>query len=273
MQLWVPGVVTARTPLGQHVAFALSRGITVTIGRETLEWLVSTDDPAFPEDQTNFVIAVAQTVAPSIVPHMVTIESDLPAGVGLGSSNAAVAAGILMAEKLRDHHVNTTDKLAIAATFEPNEAANRAILLGGGLFLADPVATATPLQLQGLQAVAYLPTNAAQPAAPSHYAEAVDHEALAHLPAGDTAWLAGHLPLTPLTAQLSTEYYPHAEMVARAVKAAGGYGCFLAGNGPTLICVAPGQDQAFVAALNQRLHAGHLLPLHLSTTGATVTQA
>lgn len=262
MEIWVPGTVTSK--LQPQVAVAIDRGLTVTVEAETFEWVVDHDDPTLPHDQSNLIVAVAQSVVPSLVPHHLRVTNTLPVGQGLGSSLAATIAGVTLAETLTGTPLAPADKRARIGFFEPNPPAIDAVLTGTGPVTAH-------LRGTGLQAAYYLPDQLSEPAVPfSLPAAAPDAAALiAAIVAEDTGWLRAHFPLR---AQVSPAYFPHAEMIARTVQATGGISCFASGNGPALICLAPSRLRDFIPKLRDRLKAGTVTPLTLSDRGLRVRE-
>ncbi|WP_225046550.1 hypothetical protein [Lacticaseibacillus kribbianus] len=266
MEIWVPGTVTSLVQ--PAFAFAIDRGLRVAVGPAWYEWEVAHDDPTLPHDESNLIVAVAQSVVPGLEPHQLTVTSSLPTGMGLGSSLAATLAGVSLASALGAAPLAEHDLIAQTAFFEPDELAIRTALLGGGRQLtASGVA---PLDITGLQGAVYLPTQVpavAVPARPTVAPPAIA-DLLDAMQAGDGGWLRAHFPLE---AQVTPSYYPHAEMVSRAVLATGGFTCFAAGNGPALICLAKATVPDFLLRLREQLTAGTVLPLTVSAQGLSVT--
>ncbi|WP_461225390.1 GHMP family kinase ATP-binding protein [Lacticaseibacillus suihuaensis] len=265
MKIWVPGTVTSLVQ--PAFAFAIDRGVTVTVGPAWYEWEVAHADPTLPHDESNLIVAVAQTVAPGLEPHQLSVASTLPTGMGLGSSLAATLAGVSLASALGDHPLSENEQIAHTAFFEPDELAIRTALAGGGLQQGE-TGTA-PLSIAGLQGAVYLPTQVpavAVPARPTLAPPAIA-DLLAAMQRCDGTWLRRHFPLE---AQVTASYYPHAEMVSRAVVATGGFACFASGNGPALICLAPAALPDFLVRLRERLTAGTVLPLTISAEGLSI---
>ncbi|WP_179395838.1 hypothetical protein [Lacticaseibacillus absianus] len=255
MKIWVPGTVTSK--LQPQLALTIDRGLTVTVGPESFEWTVTHDDPTLPHDQSNLIVAVAQSVAPALMPHRLAVHSTLPCGQGLGSSLAATVAGVTLAETLGAQPLSLAARMDRVAFFEPNRHAIAVVLTGHNRTTA---LLHGPSDLQG---AVYLPDQLVAPAVPTDLtATPPDLAALVGaLHAHDSAWLRTHFPLS---AQVSASYYPHAEMIARGVQATGGITCFASGNGPALICLAPATLRDFIPKLRDRLKAGRVTPLALS---------
>ncbi|WP_390407543.1 GHMP family kinase ATP-binding protein [Lacticaseibacillus jixiensis] len=277
MRIRVPGVITSRSPLGQNLAIAIDAAITVSVEEESLDWTVAHHDPHLPHDQTNMIVAVAEELAPWLLPHQLQITSTLPVGAGLGGSNAATIAGVLMANKLARLDLDDAGIKTAVARYEPYPAAVAAALTGGMQYRDPTSDTLTALPIAAYQWYIYTPDHFVEASVPAHYpfndTTAEDYRGLVlALQHGDDAWLRGHFPIESLRSQVTPEYFPQAEMVTRAVLQCGGYGCFVAGNGPALVCLAPLSETRFATMLRRVLSAGDLLPIQINTTGALVSE-
>lgn len=276
MRIRVPGIITSRSPLGQHLAVAIDAAITVSVEEESLDWVVAHDDPRLAHDQTNMIVSVAERTAPWLLPHHLQVTSTLPVGQGLGGSNAATIAGILLADKLAHLELSKAEIIATASSYEPYPAALAAAMDGGMQFVDPTTGAAQRIALAPFQWFIYCPNQFVEASVPSHFANttatAKDYQHLRQaLATGDDDWLRHHFPVEDLRSQVTEEYYPQAEMVSRAVLKCGGYGCFAAGNGPALVCLAPAPAARFETLLRRTLTAGDLLHLDINTTGAIVT--
>lgn len=273
MEIKVPSVIASRVPVLAQLAMAINLNITVTVGPETLEWEIETDQPNIPRDQTNLVVAVAEAAAPAIVPHQLTIKSTLPNGVGLGSSNAAVVAGIKLAANLAASDASPAQQVAFAHEYEPNDLATQTILAGGTFVAATEGKTPIKLPAPPVQLFCYLPTNFGEAAVVDHPAPAdptVFAALIQAIQTNDRAWFHARLPLASLKNQVTAAYFPQAEMVARAVQTSGGYGCFVAGNGPALICLVPPENKTFAQHFKHTLSGGDLYRLQVDQQGTVV---
>lgn len=93
----------------------------------------------FPVDDSNLILhalrfAAAELDAPPPTGH-VTVESDIPIGVGLGSSAAAVIAGLLLGVRYAGHDGDAREVLRWAEKIE-GHVDNAAAAYHGGLVLA-----------------------------------------------------------------------------------------------------------------------------------------
>lgn len=263
MAIWVPGTITSR--IQPDLALAIDRGVALDIGDESFEWHITSNDDLLPTDQTNLIISVAETVDPLLVPHDLTLHTTVKTGVGLGASLAATMLGIELAATLGDKPVPLSRKLEVADFFEPNRAAIEATLYGGCLVFNGPK-NVLNFGTELVQGAIYLPDKVVdtpvppEPAKTSATAQAVMNAMMS----ADGDWLDHHFPLRE---QVTEDYFPHAEMVARAVRAAGGFTTFVSANGPALVCLAETRQTDFFPQLQRRLTAGSVAPFHLSRKG------
>lgn len=276
MRIHVPGVITSRSPLGQNLATAITAGLNIDVEEESLDWQIDHHEAKLSHDESNMIVSVADSVAPGLLPHRLVLTTDLPVGVGLGGSNAATLAGIMLADQLADLHLSEAQIIEAALGYEPFPAALHAAL-HGGMQTYDPRTERLERQaVQALQWVIYTPDQFVEASVPTHYTaqnvNAADYARFTKaLAKADDNYLRNHLPLEPLRTQVTPEYFPQAEMVNRAVIQCGGYGCFVAGNGPALVCLAPVRSTRFVELLKHSLSAGQLLVTAVDTTGATIS--
>lgn len=276
MHIHVPGVITSRSPLGQNLATAITAGLTLEIKEESLDWQIDHHEAKLSHDQSNMIVSVADRVAPGLLPHHLVLTTDLPVGMGLGGSNAATLAGIKLADQLAELHLTEAQVVEIALGYEPFPAALQAAL-HGGMQTYDPRTERLERQaVQALQWVIYTPDQFVEASVPAHYTgqnlNAADYARFTKaLAKADDNYLRNHLPLEPLRTQVTPEYFPQAEMINRAVIQCGGYGCFVAGNGPALVCLAPLKATRFVDLLQRSLTAGQLLVTEIDTTGTIIS--
>ncbi|WP_407895591.1 hypothetical protein [Lacticaseibacillus sp. N501-2] len=275
MRIHVPGVITSRSPLGQNLATAITAGLNIDVEEESLDWQVDHAEAKLAHDQSNMIVSVADSVAPGLLPHRLVLTTDLPVGAGLGGSNAATLAGIMLADQLANLHLSEAQIIQTALGYEPYPAGLQAAL-HGGMQTYDPRTERLERQtVEPLQWVIYLPDHFSEASVPSHYLgqniNPADYARFTKaLAKADDNYLRSHLPLEPLQTQVTPEYFPQAEMVNRAVMQCGGYGCFVAGNGPALVCLAPVKAIRFVDLLHRSLTAGQLLVTDIDATGTTI---
>lgn len=265
MAIWVPGTITSR--IQPDLALAIDRGVALEIGAESFDWHIASNDATLPTDQTNLIVSVAETVDPLLVPHELTLHTTVKTGVGLGASLAATMLGIELAAAIGDTPVPLSKKLAVADFFEPNRAAIEATLYGGCLVF-NGSKNVLNFGTELVQGAIYLPDKVVETPVPPEptKSRATAQAVMNAMMSADGDWLERHFPLKE---QVTADYFPHAEMVARAVRAAGGFTTFVSANGPALVCLAETRQAEFFPQLKQRLTAGTVAPFHLSRKGVS----
>jgi homoserine kinase len=232
------------------LALTLRNRVEITPARETRVVVEGEGAGLLPENEDNLVLLAMQHLAryagQPLPPVHVLQQNAIPVGSGLGSSAAAVTAGLLAAGALLDTELPAPLLLALATELE-GHADNVAAALYGGLVLVAGEEV-LPLPVAPLRAVVVLPavtlsTQAARAALPESVprADAVfnlgqmglllqalaqgDHDLLARAMA-DRLHQPYRVPLIPGMAA-----------ALEAAHAAGAAAC-LSGAGPSLIAFA-----------------------------------
>jgi homoserine kinase len=136
-----------------------------------------------PRDASNLILKSMQSAAAaahaSLPPVQLNVQNDIPLGVGLGSSAAAIVAGILLGGKLSGTELSSADALRLAAEIEGHPDNVAAALHGGFVVAAMPEGAADVLVAkanvsQALDFVAVipdipLPTENARAVLPAQY--------------------------------------------------------------------------------------------------------
>lgn len=136
-----------------------------------------------PRDAGNLILKAMQRAAAaahaSLPPVQLDVQNDIPLGVGLGSSAAAIVAGILLGGKLCGTELSSADTLRLAAEIEGHPDNVAAALHGGFVVAAMPegaesilVAKANVSQALDFIAVipdVALPTEKARAVLPAQY--------------------------------------------------------------------------------------------------------
>ena len=222
------------------LAAALSPNLELEV-EETGEFFVHSDVPGVPTDRTNLCVRAFEALHPAdgIAFHL---RSEIPVASGLGSSAAAIVAGLSAAD-----HIYELDaplfELARELEGHPDNVA--ASLYGGFVICAgdDPVRFDPP---PGLEAVLAIPpeqveTARAREAMPDEVplADAVDNVAHASLLvlglARDDFSLIGRGLADRLHQERRRELYPRSmELLERAVEL-GAVGATISGAGPAVL--------------------------------------
>lgn len=219
-------------------------GITITIEGEGVEEL--------PLDYSNLILRAAERLYEKegkIFPKGIEIEcrNQVPVSSGLGSSSAAVIAGLLGAKKMLNSAVSNQDLLELAVEFE-GHADNVAACLLGGLVITTSSTNGwitEKIPIHPLNLVVVLPkinlsTRQARAALPKtvKYHDAVSNLAntalLVHALREGRKDLLYNAMQDSLHQPYRLSLIPGAEQAIRAAYHAGAYGAALSGAGPSL---------------------------------------
>jgi len=220
-------------------------------------------------------------------PHLdLTVRSDIPMGAGLGSSAAAVAAGLLIGCALTDRDPDPGDLLQLGASIEGHPD-NLAAALYGGLALVVPVAG-------GLDVLTFVPTASVRPFILLPRERLATSEARRALPddvslsdaisnsarmAGLVALLSGVVSpesdrLWTYTHDLLHQPYraPLMPHTAGALERLRGEGvpAALSGAGPSIVCLVVRGEEEGTTKTVEEIDGWELLELDWDTDGARI---
>ena len=165
------------------IALNLYLRASATSGKSALVSYRGPNADQIPLDATNLIVKAMQraasTVHASLPSVQLDVQNDIPLGVGLGSSAAAIVAGILLGGKLCGTELSSADALRLAAEIEGHPDNVASTLHGGFAVAAMPEGAADVLVAkanvsQALDFVAVipdvaLPTEKARAALPAQY--------------------------------------------------------------------------------------------------------
>ena len=224
------------------LAAALSLHLELEV-EETGEFFVHSDVPGLPTDRTNLCVQAFERLHPA---DGVTfqIRSEIPASAGLGSSAAAIVAGLAAADHMYELDAPLFD-LAVELEGHPD---NVAAALHGGFVICpgpgeEPVRFDPPAGLEGVLAVPdhEVPTAEARAAMPVEVplAEAVHsagHAALLVLGlAKDDFSLIGRGLHDLVHQPRRRSLYPHSMELVERAEQLGAVGATISGAGPTVL--------------------------------------
>lgn len=222
------------------LAAALSLSLELEV-EETGSFAVECDTPGVPLDRDNLCVRAFERLHPADGIRF-RIRSEIPASSGLGSSAAAIVAGLAAADHLYELDAPLLEH-AVALEGHPDNVA--AALLGGFVICADerPVRLEPPAALEGVIAIppTAVPTAEARAALPEQVplADAVHNVAHAAvlalgLASGDLGAIARGLS-DRLHQDRRAHLYPRSiELIGRAVEL-GALGGTISGAGPTAL--------------------------------------
>ena len=132
MKIIVPAT-TANIGLGfDSIGIAVDLYLTLTVVEPSNEWKIEHQfGEAVPTNQENLIIETALAVCPTLQPHYLVCESDIPMTRGLGSSSSAIVAGIELANQLGNLNLTPQQKVEWATKLEGHPDNVAPAILGG----------------------------------------------------------------------------------------------------------------------------------------------
>ena len=132
MRIIVPAT-TANIGLGfDSIGIAVDLYLTLTVVESSKKWKIEHPfGEAVPTNQENLIIETALAVCPTLQPHHLVCESDIPMTRGLGSSSSAIVAGIELANQLGKLNLTPQQKVEWATKLEGHPDNVAPAILGG----------------------------------------------------------------------------------------------------------------------------------------------
>ena len=132
MKIIVPAT-TANIGLGfDSIGIAVDLYLTLTVVEPSSEWKIEHPfGEAVPTNEENLIIETALAVCPTLQPHHLVCESDIPMTRGLGSSSSAIVAGIELANQLGELNLTPQQKVEWATKLEGHPDNVAPAILGG----------------------------------------------------------------------------------------------------------------------------------------------
>ena len=239
------------------LATALSLGLELDV-EETGEFSVETGVPGIPTDRSNLCVRAFEALRPADDLSF-RISSEIPPSAGLGSSAAAIVAGLSAADHMYELDAPIFE-LASEMEGHPDNVA--AALFGGFVVCAgeEPARFDPPPGLEGVLAIPQepVPTAEARAALPDEVpvADAVHNIAHASLLvlglARDDFSLIGRGLSDRLHQDRRAHLYPRSMELVRRAQELGAVGATISGAGPTVLFWAHWQQTGnLLAALKQ----------------------
>ncbi|MCF6139620.1 homoserine kinase [Pseudalkalibacillus berkeleyi] len=255
-QIRVPASTANLGPGFDSIGIALDRYLTIKV-YPSCNWKVNTLAPfqfCFPTDERNLIVKTALRTAQlfdyDLHPHLIEVESEIPAASGLGSSAAAIVAGIELANLVGKLGLSRKKKLELAAKFE-GHADNVGASLYGGLVVTSMMKD--NVELQSIPDLDFrvivvtpteeLKTEVSREILPEwlRFSEAVDAGTRSNLLIAALCqkdWpVVGRMMRHDLYHQpYRKPIIPHYEKVEEIADNHGAFGVALSGAGPTIAC-------------------------------------
>lgn len=288
----VPGSSANLGPGFDSIGLALNLYLRLEV-EESDTWEVVMGSPeleVFPKDETNYVIKIAIQTATkynqTLPSCRIKMTSDIPLARGLGSSAAAIIAGIELANSLCDLGLSNDEKFKIASEIEGHPD-NVGASLFGGLVIGsqqDDEVHAVVYRDLDFDVIAVVPkeellTKDSRNVLPHElsFSEAVKAGAISNvlvaaLLRGDYS-LAGQMMKKDLYHQpYRRKLVPHMQAIEERAYSAGAFGVALSGAGPTILCCCEkGQGKGLLEQLRSQNGAMTYLQLEIDRKGSHVS--
>lgn len=261
-QIRVPGSTANLGPGFDSIGVALNLYLTLDVTPQT-EWEFVHIGPNTPDDTTvenHLVYKIAQQVAiqfnTKLPPCKVTMQSELPLARGLGSSAAAIVAGIELANQLGNLQLSTEQKLTISSQIEGHPDNATASVVGGITIssMIEEEADTIQIPVEGVSFVVIIPnyelkTADARAVLPDDFKRsyAVSASANANMLVANLLqrnfkkvgyYMEQDLFHEPFRAKIVQNFFE----IKQYAKQFGAYGTALSGAGPTMISLVPNHE-------------------------------
>ncbi|MPQ21085.1 homoserine kinase [Carnobacterium divergens] len=254
MQIRVPGTTANLGPGFDSCGLALNLYLTLTVGEVQDNWeVIHSLGEGIPMDQTNVIVTTACKVCPDLEPRKLWMTSEVPSTRGLGSSSAAIVAGIELANQLGNLMLSQQEKVTYATLMEGHPD-NVAPAILGDFVVATKIEQEVYAVKHSFPATGILVcipngellTSESRDVLPQTftYSTAVTASSIANVMI--SAILANDLSLAGkmMEQDLFHEYYrknliPHLSDIRETANQFGAYGTFLSGAGPTVLTLVP----------------------------------
>ncbi|WP_017726390.1 homoserine kinase [Halalkalibacterium ligniniphilum] len=272
--LTIPGSSANLGPGFDSVGLAVNRYLTLSVQRAE-KWFFHSTSPnleGVPSGEDNLIFQVAEHVAKELgeelVPCDVEMTSNIPLARGLGSSAAAIVAGIELANQLLKLNLTVEEKVRFGSLWEGHPD-NVAPSIYGGLIIGTHIEEETHVISGGVPDVDLvllipkeeLMTKKARGVLPTEIAfrDAIRGSSVANVLVA--ALLQGNWPLVGDMMQRDVFHHPYRmglvghlkEVMSFVKEETEAYGAALSGAGPTMLCFAPkDRGEAVKKVLNER---------------------
>lgn len=259
-RITVPGSTANLGPGFDSIGLGLALYLTLDVSLQD-EWEIIHLDENGPSDfilKDHLVYKIAKMTADkynvTLPACRVEMASELPLARGLGSSAAAIVAGIELANQLCDLQLSTQDKLDLSSAVEGHPDNATASVLGGlTISSMQTEDTTDTLHINGIDAafVVYIPdvelkTADARSVLPEKFlrgyavtASANANMLAASLMAKDFERAGRYMELDKFHEPYRATLIPNFADIKQTAKEYGAYGTALSGAGPTMISIVP----------------------------------
>ncbi|MBM4760733.1 homoserine kinase [Bacillus sp. B15-48] len=253
---------------------------------------LSVEMEQFPRNENHFIVQMAMKTAAqygkSMPPCKMTVSSEIPLARGLGSSAAAIIAGIELANHFCHLNLSKLDKLEISAKIEGHPDNVGASIYGGlvvGSQLGEDI-DLTAIDSIEMDVIAVIPeeellTESARGVLPERLefstaveASAVSNQLLAALLTGNWKLAGKMMSYDRFHQPYRRKLIPWWGQVETLALEAGAFGTALSGAGPSILCLVElGKGEGVVASLQRSLSNMKVVQLQIDNYGSQVYSA
>ncbi|MFA9556369.1 homoserine kinase [Evansella sp. AB-rgal1] len=290
----VPGSTANLGPGFDSIGLAVDRYLTLQVKKSDTWEFESTSEEleGLPTGKDNLIYQITASIAEDfgreLPPCSVSMYSDIPMSRGLGSSAAAIVAGIELADQLLSLDLSVDDKAKRASAFEGHPD-NVTASLYGGLVIGSHREDDTNIILGGypdVEMVAVVPkyelkTKESRGLLPEQlsFREAVEASSVSNVLVA--ALLQNNWDVVGKMMSKDLFHQPYREAVVPELKVANElapelpvYGVTLSGAGPIVLFFAhKGKGEFVKNALSEHFNNHAIQLLKVDTNGVTVRQA
>lgn len=280
----VPASSANLGPGFDSLGLAVDRYLTLEVLEKTPNWQIEHDlGPEVSHDETNLVIKSALTLDKDLTPHRIKMNSEIPLARGLGSSSAAIVAGLKLAQVLSAKQFSDQELLEVATKLEGHPD-NVAPALFGGMTISlmvneRPQTIKAAFPKIGL--LAYIPdfeleTKVSRSVLPERleYATAVragsvGNSLVAALLTDDLELVAELIEQDGYHEPYREKLVPHLKILRELGHKVGAKGTYLSGAGPTVMTlIAPEKMASFIKVAREHGLTGEFAQLAVDQKGA-----
>jgi homoserine kinase len=290
-RIQVPASSANIGPGFDSVGLAVNLYLTLEVTRQE-EWeFISPSVEAGTPFHENFIYKIAKSIADRhevmLPPCLVRETASIPLARGLGSSAAAIVAGIELANQLGDLKLSQEEKLGYATEIEGHPD-NVAPALFGGLVIStmvDDEIHQLKIDELDMDFVFYIPevelkTTDARDVLPKLYANeeatlasGISNLTFTALVQGDYELAGNMMEKDRFHEPFRKQLIPNYDWIRETAKEMGAYGTVISGAGPTMVSFVPtGKGDAFVEHFSSALADYRIECLKMDVDGLKVTR-
>lgn len=263
----VPATTANLGPGFDSIGMALSLYLELEILEAADHWYIEHDlGSDIPHGEENLVIQIALSLKKDLPPHRMKMTSEIPSTRGLGSSSAAIVAGIELAVWLGDLSLTNDEKIQIASKAEGHPDNVMPAIVGDcavGAMLEDDVrwmqlkfpeasviVTVPNRKLLTADSRSVLPESLSLATAVK--GSSVGNMLIAAISQGDLALIGYLMEQDVFHEPYRSSLIPELSQVRKIAHEANAYGTYLSGAGTTIITLTTKEKEV---ALLKRLQA------------------